>query len=285
MSRISSDRVLFEFAPGAPPVATVTLGKPFVVETRDALDGHVRPGQPDVPDDIRPNPATGPIAIDGIGAGDLICVDILSVDPVPSGYLTLGGIPEFFQQRGGRLEFLKGILLVMEPMIGTIGVSPASGRRSTKEAGDHGGNMDTRDIAAGASLYLTTQVDGGGLALGDVHSLQGDGEIGGQGVETAATVTLRVRRAGQPLTHRPYVVRDGRLMIIISDETVDRACKAAVEETTALLAQHSTLDEKEARMLLSVAGDLRIGQIVNPQKTVRLSLPVDVIPWVSTPIL
>ncbi len=139
--------------------------------------------------------------------------------------------------------------------------------------------MDTRDVAPGATLYLTAQVEGALLALGDVHALQGDGETSGQGIETAAEVTLRVRVLTQGLSAQPYLYKDGALMVIVSAETLDLAAKQAVEETAQLITRHSSLGYDEARMLLSLIGDLRVGQIVNPWKTMRMSFPLASVPW------
>jgi amidase len=279
MLKISSDRVVFEFASTAETIATVPLDEVFAVETRDGLDGQLSEGATQMPEIKRANPLTGPIAVEGIAAGEGICVDILAVDPAPSGYLTFQSSPRFFAQTARLLRFVQDVRLPLEPMIGTIGVMPASGTYTSKDAGDYGGNMDTRDIAAGCSLYLKCQIEGAGLALGDVHSLQGDGETSGQGAETAATVTLRVRRAGKLLSPRPYIVRNGRLMVIASADTLEEASAEAIEETASILTTYSRLSYQEARILISVAGDLVIGQIVNPQKTVRLSLPLEAVPW------
>jgi len=227
----------------------------------------------------RANPATGPIAVQGVQPGQVLAVDILWIDVAPTGYLTFGGRPRFFSQQGSVIQLAAGVRVPLAPMVGTIGVMPAAGSFSTKTAGDYGGNMDTRDVAAGATLYLTAQVPGGLLALGDVHTCQGDGESCGQGIETAAEVWLRVRVLSQGLSARPYLVRGGELMVIITAETLDAAAHAAVEETAQLLVRHSDLAYEEARMLLGQAGDLRIGQIVNPLKTVRMALPLTLVPW------
>src|SRR5216684_6233152 len=59
-------------------VATVSLGESFVIETHDCRTGTItRPDQVGDLLDIRcVNPATGPIEIDGVRAGDTICVEI-----------------------------------------------------------------------------------------------------------------------------------------------------------------------------------------------------------------
>ena len=56
--------------------------------------------------------------------------------------------------------------------------------------GPWGGNIDTRDIAAGHKIHLNATHDGGLLFLGDVHASQGDSELTAIANETAADVTL-----------------------------------------------------------------------------------------------
>lgn len=63
---------------------------------------------------------------------------------------------------------------------------------------EHGGNIDAKYIAPGTTLLLPCFVDGCGLAVGDVHYAQGDGEVAGTAIEMAATVTVRTEvRKGQ----------------------------------------------------------------------------------------
>jgi acetamidase/formamidase len=57
--------------------------------------------------------------------------------------------------------------------------------------GPWGGNIDTRDIAAGHKIHLNSSHAGGLLFLGDVHASQGDSELTGIADETAADVTIR----------------------------------------------------------------------------------------------
>ncbi len=279
MQTFSDDYIIWEFEAGLVPAFTIEAGEVCCVKTADALHGQVQEGMTQKPTILRANPATGPIAVQGVRPGQVLAIDILEIDLVGSGYLTFGGRPRFYKQQGGMINFAPGVTMKIAPMIGTIGVVPETGSISTHIPGDHGGNMDTRDVAPGATLYLTAQVDGGLLALGDVHALQGDGETSGQGIETAAQVTLRVRVLNQGLTTRPYLYKDDALMVIVSAETLDIAAKQAVEEAAQLINRHSRLSYDEARMLLSLIGDLRVGQIVNPWKTMRMSFPLTAVPW------
>jgi amidase len=276
---LSADTVTFTFAPEVQAAYVIKPGETVAVATRDALDGKVRPGMTEKPVIDRANPATGPIAIEGLYPGQTLAIDILAIDVAAAGYLTFGGKPRFFEQSGGVIEFGPGVRVPLAPMIGTIGVMPATGSYSTMIPGDFGGNMDTRDIAAGATLYLQAQLPGGLLALGDVHSVQGDGETSGQGIETEAEVILRARILSQGLSPHPYLIRNGQLMIIVSADTLDEAAKQAVEAMASVIVEHSSLTYAEARMLISIAGHLRVGQIVNPRRTVRVAIALDQIPW------
>ena len=276
---VSAADVIYEFRPDLTPVQTVAPGTTLAVETRDALDGHVVHGLTERPRVERPNPATGPIAISGARPGQALAVDILAIDVAEEGYLTRTPAPTFIPQRGGLAEFVHGVRLPLAPMIGTIGVAPSEGVHSTRVPGRHGGNLDTRDVAPGATLYLPVAQPGALLALGDVHSLQADGESSGQGIETAARVTLRVRLLDESLSEWPYLVRDGELMVLVSAETLDEAARAATEEMARLLVERSALSADEARMLLGLVGDVRVSQVVNPLKTARVAVPLAAVPW------
>lgn len=279
MPFIPDSHVIWDFSPGLTAAHTVPAGRPFLVAARDALDGHVVRGMAERPRVARPNPATGPIAIEGARPGQVLAVDVLAIDLPAEGYLTRTVPPTFLPQRGGLAEFPAGLRFALAPMIGTIGVAPAEGNHSTRVPGRHGGNLDTRDVAPGATLYLRVCQEGGLLALGDVHSLQADGESSGQGIETSARVMLRARLLAEPLSEWPYLVRDGELMVIVSAETLDAAAADATEEMARLLVARSTLTYDEARMLLGLVGDVRVSQIVNPLKTARVAVPLAAVPW------
>ena len=56
--------------------------------------------------------------------------------------------------------------------------------------GTFGGNMDTRQLVQGSTLYLPVQVEGGLFSCGDAHAAQGDGEVCVTGIETPIGATL-----------------------------------------------------------------------------------------------
>ena len=52
--------------------------------------------------------------------------------------------------------------------------------------------MDIDAVRAGAILLAPVKVAGAGIYLGDMHALQGDGEIAGHTMDVSGTVTLQV---------------------------------------------------------------------------------------------
>ena len=75
---------------------------------------------------------------------------------------------------------LKRVVAPLHPFLGSIGVAPPHGRHEmTLTPGEFGGNMDCVDTHEGVTLYLPVWVKGAYLAYGDVHALQGDGELNG----------------------------------------------------------------------------------------------------------
>jgi formamidase len=99
-------------------------------------------------------------------------------------------------------------------MVGQLGTVPAIAMPDSHNCGDFGsfligapheygitaedlnhrtdGHLDIDEVRAGATLICPVKVEGGGVYVGDVHALQGDGEIAGHTCDVAATVELQV---------------------------------------------------------------------------------------------
>ena len=85
----------------------------------------------------------------------------------------------------GRLPW--GTELPLAPFFGVMGVAPppAWGRISTTQPRAHGGNLDNKELVAGATLYLPVWAEGALFSAGDGHGVQGDGEVCVTAIETA----------------------------------------------------------------------------------------------------
>ncbi len=273
------------------PVLTVEPGETIVVETinhmtpvvRDESDLHAH-GSPE----YREREETGPIAVRGARPGDMLSVRIEKIEVVGlphahgAGPLSerFEGRPLAFPVRDGRCWLPGGVGVPLAPMIGDIYTTPG-------EAGpayyDHGGNMDFTEVRPGNTLYLPVYCDGGLLVLGDVHAAQGDGEIYGEGAECAAdvTVTLGIDRTYRSL--RPLVETPESLISLACRGDLHESTKLAVEDMTALLTRLHGIAEREAYLLCTLSGSVRVagclfydGKIVK-RCIVGLSVPRDVL--------
>jgi amidase len=280
MRRLSRDRFVDALSKDNPPAYSIEDGETVVVETQDCDGG--RRGRDGVVSSwpTPPNPATGPIEVEGSEAGEALAVTIHEIAPADWGFIS-GGNREratVVEIKQGTVRYPWGLRLPVNPIIGAIGLAPPGDPVPMTTPSDWGGNLDTTDVCAGATLYLPVAVPGAMLALGDVHALQGDSECCGTGIECEAEVTLTVRRVPDPIWDAVHLVRDDRLMLFGHGETVDDAAWAAVEAMARFLSLLTGLTETEGRRLLSTAGEVRISQIVNPKKTCRAIIPRAAIP-------
>jgi len=290
MIRIGRDRTFGAFDKSSPPVVTVWPGDVLCLETEDSHDGTIK-SEADryYTERFRPNPATGPVAVEGAEPGDALTLEILEIRPGPLGYTTIRptwglitGVVDRSQAKILRVEegevvFAPGIRFPIRPMIGTIGTAPAGEPVSNMYAGPHGGNMDNNDVAPGATVFLPVFVPGGLFGLGDVHASMGDGELSGGGFDVPSEVMLRVGlRKGFHL-HWPRIERERQVITTGAHGDPLEAMRIAVEEMVGLLGERLRLSRADALMLLSVRGDVKVCTCHNhPQAghTTRVSFPI-----------
>ena len=287
---ISSGQVIYAMSPDNPPAARVENGATVCFETLDCFGGQItcpdqRLGGLDW-DHI--NPATGPLYIEGARPGDVLKVEILDIALADHGVMTdapnegvIGAVltqesTKFIPIRDGQAVFNERLSFPIQPMIGVIGTAPAVGSIPTGTPGPHGGNMDCKRIGAGTALYLPVAVEGALLAMGDLHAVMGDGEVVVCGVEIAGRVTVRVTALhGCPLP-TPFLTTETAFMTISSGDTLESAAADATLRMRTVLMDQVGMEEHEAGMLLSVAGDVRWCQMVDPQVTCRMEVPMTV---------
>lgn len=290
MHSIDSHKCVLALSPDQEPRLQVESGDEVTVRTLDCFSNTIT-DESHLFSSVgwdKVNPATGPIAVNGARSGDTLQVEILSIEIGDEATMTthsdFGALPGTVEERtrkipirDGKAQFTDNITIDIRPMIGVIGTAPASESVPTGEPRQHGGNMDTKEIVAGSTLYLPVEVDGANLSLGDVHAVMGDGEVAVCGAEIEAEVKIRVTVLnGRPLP-LPFL-DSGEAVYTISSEV---ELKDAVTESTRMmrdwLADESTLDPTDALMLLSLTGDTQISQIVDPRMTARFRLPKNIL--------
>jgi len=246
------------------------------------------------------NPVTGPVYVEGAEPGDVLKVEIREF--VPSGIGWTAVIPGFglladqftdpalhvWKYDPGTLApslFGPGGAVPLKPFAGTIGVAPAElGIHSVVPPRRVGGNLDIRDLSAGVTLYLPIEVEGALFSVGDTHAAQGDGEVCGTAIESAMDVTLTLevlkgRKLESPRFTTPGPVTrhlDAAGYEVTTGVGPDlmTAAREALSRMIDLLAAEHGYTPADAYMLCSVAGDLRISEIVDmPNVVVSFYFP------------
>jgi len=282
MKRIRRNQVCYKMSASNAPVLRVAPGETFVAETEDCYSGNLR-----TPSDVftkamwdTVNPATGPVFIEGARRGDTLAVEIQDIRTrdyavmcVERGAGALGELIEGVETsilpiRDGKLLLGEGLAAPIRPMVGVIGVAPAGGPVLTGTPGEHGGNLDCKEITAGATVYLPVFAEGALLALGDIHALMGDGEVCICGAEVSGEITLRTRLLRGTLP-TPAVETESAVWFLGSALTLDECERIVLDKAHAWLTGVLGLGANEAARFMSLLGDLQVCQVVDPLKTMR----------------
>lgn len=285
MKKISREHLIFEMNRENKPVLSVDSGSTVVFETEDCFSGEVRTELDTVSqiDFAKVNPATGPLYVNDAEVGDILKVTIKRITLDEKGAVVtapgLGLLAEGIQQEETAIGEVtqesteyKGYSLPLRKMVGVIGTAPAGEGINTGTPHDHGGNLDTTLLGEGATLYLPVNVEGALLAMGDMHSSMGDGEIMGSGLEIAGEIEVEVEVLKETKLPLPFVETAELYVTLASRETMEEASKVALNNMVDFIQNKTDLTFNQAGMLLSLAGDLKVSQAVNPNKTMRVEL-------------
>ena len=178
-----------------------------------------------------PHVITGPVEVEGAKAGDVLLVEMLSLQPrVPYGVISnrhgKGALPgEFPENKGPQAGadaahpelyanvftftpirqtvgkwygIVKGTAgpeahIPLKPFNGTMGVAVNTKEKpNSVPPGAYAGNLDVNELGVGAKLYIPVQVDGALFYAGDPHFVQGDGEVALTAIEGSLRSTYRL---------------------------------------------------------------------------------------------
>lgn len=290
MEKVSREHVIFEMNKENDPVLSVDSGTDVVFETQDCFSGEVQSEADTVSniDFAKVNPATGPLYVNDAEVGDTLKVTIKritiddkgSVLTAPGLGLLADGIEKeetAMAEVTDEATLYKGHEIPLRKMVGVIGTAPKAEGVNTGTPGDHGGNLDTTLLGEGASLYLPVNTKGALLAMGDMHSSMGDGEIMGSGLEVAGEIEVTVEVLKDSKLPLPFVETDELYATLASRETMEEASKLALNNMVDFIQEKTDLTFNQAGMFLSLAGDLKVSQAVNPNKTMRVEVRKDVL--------
>jgi acetamidase/formamidase len=298
---------IFNFNAANKPVLTIDSGDTVVIETALAID----PAEVDrsgvvarssVPEYTRaiyrevrdrgPHILTGPVFVNGAMPGDVLEVRIQAIDlAIDYGFNRqlpyLGALPDefpgFFQRvipinrTANTAEVAPGVMVPVDrPFFGTIGVAPlpSMGRISSGPPGVHTGNIDNKDIGAGATLYMPVYAPGALFSVGDAHAAQGQGEVDLTAIETGLRGRFQfIVRKDLKLTW-PRAETATHWIVMGLHPNLEEAMKMAVRETILFITQRfPKISREEAYMIASVAVDYHVTQVVDGTKGIHGIIP------------
>lgn len=287
MIELDDSSVVYAFSPDMKPALRVLSGETVRIRTKDCFGNQLTSPEDEL-DEIdwdAINPATGPIYVEGAVAGGALKVTIDKIefdgtaicctgeDEGVYGDRLQGWSTHFCKIDHDRLIWDERLSFPLKPMIGVIGVAPAEGAVNCGTPGSHGGNMDNTAITEGATLYFPVSVDGALFGCGDMHAVMGDGEVSVSGAEAPGWATVTLTALPDLSLSDPIIENTESFGIICSAGSLDEAADKAVHRMVELMVKRADITEPDAVMLLSLAADVQVCQMVDPQKTVRLMIP------------
>ena len=215
----------------------------------------------------------------------MLCVAIDRIDLGPIGYTrfagSTGAMPAYLDStavgepsrvvsiREGKILWSDSLVLEAAPMIGYLGVAPAAERLHHGWGGYWGGNFDIQEVSPGATVYLPIYVPGALLHIGDMHAIQGDGEIcGAGGIETEGVVQVTCAVREKPTTmNYPRIETDSHIIAVGMAKPAEDAFRMALESLIRWMEEDYGFSRGEAFLLLGQVMEARCTQFVNPTFT------------------
>lgn len=232
----------------------------------------------------------GPVFVEEAEAGDTLEVRIQKIDlAIPYAYNafgpTRGFLPEDFPYRKMKIipldrermvaKFAPGIEIPLHPFFGSMGVAPPEvyGRVDSAPPGVHAGNMDNRELVAGTTLYLPVHARGALFEVGDGHAGQGNGEVDITALETSLVGTLQFIVHKGTNQKYPRAETPTHYISMGFHQELYAATRMAVREMIDFLVGEKHLSRDDAYMLVSVAGDVDITELVDGNVGVHVLMP------------
>ena len=291
---LSADQKHNKFSKLIPPVLKVKSGSIIKADAYEASDNqlHRKATLDDLINiDFGPIHAmTGPVYVEEAEIGDILAVDLLKVELHDYGWQAIVGGFGFLTERfpnpklniheidvvNKTTMFNDKIKIPLKPFPGIMGVAPDTEEMlSTIPPRANGGNMDDPSLVEGTTVYFPVFVKGALFSIGDGHAVQGYGEVCGSAIEAPMTFTYRLRvLKNKPAIQEPQYETDDYYAVTGYGTTIDIATKKAVNYMVDHLSNNYDISPEDAYMLCSLAGDLKIAEVVDvPNMLVTMHFP------------
>ncbi len=269
---LQNDHKAFAFDASIPPVLEIESGDTVTFETGDFAYERLSKGETVEAIGLENfNAVTGPVRVRGAEPGDALKIEVVDIQVTRAWSVWLpdfGGLGKYTKEVGVKPILLKSerayisnrLSVAIQPMIGCIGVAPAEGKGSTfMPAYPYGGNMDLRELSAGATLYLPVQVDGALLSMGDLHAAMGTAEPTWVSLEAAGSATLNITLEKNMKLNFPRLRMANSTYCIGMGETLEKAHQVALDEAYNLLINDRGLEPFDAYAFASAVVEMRLG--------------------------
>lgn len=234
---------------------------------------------------------TGPVYVRGAEPGMTLAVHVDELVPGDWGWSRVGmGNPDHLKRIGceeGEYFLIweidranrtcmsnEGHRVTLWPFMGIYAVAPeGSGTVTTYIPGEHGGNLDCKELAEGSTIYFPVFHEGALFSVGDGHAAQGNGELGCTAIECPydkVKLTFELRRE-----ETEFLVADtpAGWVTFGYDENLTDAAYMALCHMVRFMEKQYGFHKREALTMASLLADLNITQIVNGIRGVHALLP------------
>lgn len=293
MQRATTDVLYFETGPSNAPTMRVGAGETYEIQTQlnrgPWFDTH--PHGEELRQLLRGgNPSSGCVFVEGAQAGQMLSVAIGSIQLDPIGFTNYrgsnGAMPGWLGHSGvgpqhkvveikdGKFRWDARLEIEVRPMLGFVGVSSQYETFNNTWCTKYGGNFDVQEITTGAMVHLPIAVDGALLHIGDMHAIQGDGEIcGAGGIEASGLV--QVTPQVNPLPGSmfwPRITNATHIGVATQAKPAEDAFRLGLEELIKWLVEDYAFTVGDAYMYLGQVLEARATQFVNPTFTYLLKI-------------
>jgi len=281
----------YVFNPYRDPIVRVKPKERVTIYTNDAFESRITKKE-DLPSRALAtakflNPQTGPIYVEGAEPGDTLAVHIESIQPTRDfavsvlipyfGGLTSTTLTRTLQEPLPERVWIWNLVdggdtlaneeldveLAWEPFLGTLAVAPDLEAITALAPGPFGGNMDVPDVKPGNTVYLPVWNSGALVYTGDCHARQGQGELCGVALEITSKVTVVFEVIKDKTIEWPRIESDEAIMVVGSARPMEDAARIANTELILWLEQEYGYDRWDAYQLLTQAGGLYVGNMVD----------------------
>lgn len=295
---LTSDQTHNRWSSAIEPVLNVPSGSVIEVATEEASDQQLNVSS--TVDDLENlsfdpiHPLTGPVYVEGAEPGDILKVTLHKIEMGDWGWTAVvpgfGFLSDEFTEPYLKtfelnkdmqsVQFSEGINIPLEPFPGVMGVAPATDSMlSTIPPRANGGNMDDPNITEGTTVYFPVFVEGALFSIGDAHATQGAGEVCGTAIEAPMNIVyeLEVIKGGRNFEEPQYETGD-YYAVTGFGETIDEAARKATRYMIDYLVEEHGMDRTDAYALCSLAGDLKIAEVVDvPHMLVTMHMSKEVL--------